>query len=232
MKNLMSLFNSLIVICTLGILFSCEQNSVDPSEKLDEVFIPQGYVQSESISMDMQGRLDELRLENPNDHYYYLKFTNGPVASFDEMKFTQKDLNIKYVDAGQMDSREDKPQYKGVIVKKITGDIKDEVFTIIDDQPEPEGGIKSFYQYISNNLKYPEQAKKRGIEGKVFVQFVVSESGKLTQIKAVKGIGGGCDEEAVRVLNDAPNWVPGKIAEMNVSVRMILPITYKLDKKE
>lgn len=231
MKNLTSLIKSLIVFATVGILFSCEQNNVDPSAKLDEVFIPKGYTQSEDMSVDVQGRLDELRLENPADHFYYLKFTNGPVASFDEMKFTQNELNIKYVDAGQMDKREDEPKYQGVIVKKITGNIKDEVFTMVDNQPLPVGGIKSFYEYISNHLEYPTQAKERGIEGKVFIQFVVDNTGKLTEVKAVKGIGAGCDEEAVRVIKVAPVWTPGNVGGTNVGVRMILPITYKLGEK-
>lgn len=228
MKNSKSLFNVIIILCTLGLLFSCEQKDVNPSKKLDEVFIPRGFTQSENLSMDMQSRLDELRLVNPTDHFYYLKYLNGPVASFEEMKFPQTELNIKYVDAGEMDKTNDKPTYQGVIVKKITGDIKDEVFTIIDDQPYPNGGMKKFYEFISNTLKYPSKARNMGIEGKVFVQFVVDPTGKLTEVKAVKGIGAGCDEEAVRVLKEAPKWIPGKVANINVGVRMIMPIVYKL----
>jgi protein TonB len=67
-----------------------------------------------------------------------------------------------------------------------------------------------------------------GVEGKVFVQFVVDKDGTLTDIKAVKGIGAGCDEEAVRVLKAAPKWKPGKQRGRPVKVRMILPITFKL----
>lgn len=225
------MFKLSFILLALGILSSCEQQGVDPAEKLDEVFIPQGYAQSENLSMDMQSRLDELRLENPNDYFYYLKLINGPVASFDEVKFTQTELNIKYIDSGEMKNRNDKPKYRGVIVKKITGAINEEKFTIVDDQPHPVGGIKSFYEFVSKNLKYPEEAKKAGIEGKVFIQFIVDNTGKLTDVKAVKGIGSGCDEEAVRTIKEAPNWTPGKIGNMNVSVRMILPITYKLGEK-
>jgi protein TonB len=91
--------------------------------------------------------------------------------------------------------------------------------------------MKAFYHYIQENLKYPEEAKKQGIEGKVFVQFVVDKDGKLTEVKAVKGIGAGCDEEAVRVIKEAPAWNPATVVDMPVKIRMILPITYKLDKK-
>ena len=104
----------------------------------------------------------------------------------------------------------------------------DEIFTIVEDQPTPSGGMSAFYQYVAKKLKYPAQARRMGIEGKVFVQFVVDKDGSLTEVKAVKGIGAGCDEEAVRVINGAPKWKPGKQRGRAVKVRMILPITFKL----
>jgi protein TonB len=104
----------------------------------------------------------------------------------------------------------------------------DEVFTIVEDQPEPPGGIQAFYQYIAKNMNYPAQARRMGVEGKVFVQFVVDKSGNITEVQAVKGIGAGCDEEAVRVISEAAKWKPGKQRGRPVKVRMILPITFKL----
>jgi protein TonB len=107
-------------------------------------------------------------------------------------------------------------------------EVAEEVFTIVEDQPEPIGGMQAFYQYVQKNLKYPAQARRMGIEGKVFVQFVVDKDGSITEVQSVKGIGAGCDEEAVRVLKGAPKWKPGKQRGRSVKVRMILPITFKL----
>ncbi|MCC5928527.1 MAG: energy transducer TonB [Cyclobacteriaceae bacterium] len=107
-------------------------------------------------------------------------------------------------------------------------EVADEIFTIVEDQPEPEGGMAAFYQYVNKNIKYPAQARRMGIEGKVFVQFVVERDGTLTEVQAIKGIGAGCDEEAVRVIEGAPKWKPGKQRGRPVKVRMILPITFKL----
>jgi len=104
----------------------------------------------------------------------------------------------------------------------------EEIFTIVEDQPTPDGGMAAFYQFVQKNLKYPAQARRMGIEGKVFVQFVVDKNGQLTEVTAVKGIGAGCDEEAVRVIEGAPKWKPGKQRGRAVKVRMILPITFKL----
>lgn len=104
----------------------------------------------------------------------------------------------------------------------------EEVFTIVEDQPEPPGGMPAFYQYIAKNMQYPAQARRMGVEGKVFVQFVVDKTGQITEVQAVKGIGAGCDEEAVRVISQAAKWKPGKQRGRPVKVRMILPITFKL----
>jgi protein TonB len=103
-----------------------------------------------------------------------------------------------------------------------------EIFTIVENQPTPIGGMADFYEYIQQNLKYPEQARNLGIEGKVFVEFIVGSDGKLTHVKAVKGIGGGCDQEAVRVISNSQKWQPGLQRGEAVNVRMILPITFKL----
>ena len=104
----------------------------------------------------------------------------------------------------------------------------DEIFTIVEERPSPVGGMKAFYEFVSQNLKYPAMARRMGLEGRVFVQFVVEKDGSLTDIQVVKGIGGGCDEEAVRVLSMAPKWNPGKQRGRPVRVRMILPIMFQL----
>lgn len=107
-------------------------------------------------------------------------------------------------------------------------EVADEIFTIVEDQPTPEGGMGAFYEYVRKNLKYPSQARRMNIEGKVFVQFVIEKDGSITDVQAVKGIGAGCDEEAVRVIENSPKWNPGKQRGRPVKVRMILPITFKL----
>jgi periplasmic protein TonB len=110
----------------------------------------------------------------------------------------------------------------------VEEEVAEEIFTIVEDQPQPKGGMAAFYEYVGKNLKYPAQARRMGIEGKVFVEFVVDKDGTITDVKAIKGIGAGCDEEAIRVIQLAPKWSPGKQRGRPVKVRMILPITFKL----
>lgn len=107
-------------------------------------------------------------------------------------------------------------------------EVADEVFTIVEDAATPPGGYQAFYEYVGKKMKYPAQARRMGIEGRVYVQFVVDKDGTLTEVQAVKGIGAGCDEEAVRVLKGAPKWSPPKQRGKPVKQRIILPITFKL----
>ena len=115
-----------------------------------------------------------------------------------------------------------------VFEEPVEEEVAEEIFTIVEDQPQPKGGMAAFYEYVGKNLKYPAQARRMGIEGKVFVEFVVDKDGTITDVKAIKGIGAGCDEEAIRVIQQAPKWSPGKQRGRPVKVRMILPITFKL----
>ncbi len=91
----------------------------------------------------------------------------------------------------------------------------------------PDGGMDGFYNYIQKNLVYPKEAKKKKIEGRVFVQFIVDKEGKITDVQTVKGIGGGCDEEAERLLRESKNWIPAKQRGKTVKVRMNIPIVFK-----
>jgi len=104
----------------------------------------------------------------------------------------------------------------------------DQIFTVVEESASPKGGMKAFYEYVSEKVKYPAQARRMGIEGKVYVQFVINKDGSLTDVTVIKGIGGGCDEEAKRILEEAPRWSPGKQRGKPVRQKYTLPIIFKL----
>jgi periplasmic protein TonB len=104
----------------------------------------------------------------------------------------------------------------------------DQIFTIVEESATPKGGMAAFYKYVSDKIKYPPQARRMGIEGRVFVEFVIGKDGTLTEVRAIKGIGAGCDEEAVRIVQSAPAWNPGKQRGKPVKQRYTLPIIFKL----
>ena len=115
-----------------------------------------------------------------------------------------------------------------VIQPTVEKEDVDQIFSIVEEQAAYKGGMASFYEFVSKKIKYPAQAKRMNIEGKVFVEFVIERDGRLTDVKAIKGIGGGCDEEAVRVVMSSPGWSPGKQRGKPVRTRFVIPINFKL----
>lgn len=107
-------------------------------------------------------------------------------------------------------------------------EVADEIFTIVEEKPMPVGGYHAFYKYVNENLHYPNFARRLGIQGKVFVQFVVDEKGNITNVEIIKGLEKDCDAEALRVVSEAPKWIPGKQRGNPVKVRMVLPVTFML----
>jgi TonB family protein len=117
------------------------------------------------------------------------------------------------------------------MAKQVSANARDEngVYTIVDETATPENGIPALFDEVARKIVYPQQARQKGIEGKVFVEFVVHEDGSVSDIKAVKGIGAGCDEAAVAVVKAANiKWIPGKVSGEEVKQRMVLPVTFKL----
>jgi periplasmic protein TonB len=136
----------------------------------------------------------------------------------------KEDLNIKFdVEVSQETKIEEV-----VIAPVEEKENVDEIFTVVEESAAPKGGYPAFYKYVGEKIKYPAQARRMGIEGKVFVEFVVNRDGSIVDVKFIKGIGAGCDEEAVRVVQSAPAWTPGKQRGKPVRQKMVIPITFKL----
>lgn len=102
-------------------------------------------------------------------------------------------------------------------------------FVTVEQQPEYPGGLDALRTFLSKNLNYPRAAASSGVSGRVYVSFVVNTDGSLTDIQVLKGIGFGCDEEAVRVMQKMPHWRPGKQAGRTVRVKYNLPISFTLE---
>lgn len=105
-----------------------------------------------------------------------------------------------------------------------------EILTFAEQMPEFNGGQEEMYKYLGKNIQYPPLARENSIEGKVVLTFVVGSDGKITQIEQVgKKLGWGCDEEAIRVVKNMPNWTPGKQNGKAVTVKFTLPIRFQLN---
>ena len=108
----------------------------------------------------------------------------------------------------------------------------EEIFKVVEQMPGFPGGDKARIKFLIENLKYPEDARKKGIQGRVYVSFVVEKDGLISNIELLRGIGGGCDEEAMRVVSIMPNFEPGLQRGKSVRVKFTLPIKFTLGNKD
>lgn len=103
----------------------------------------------------------------------------------------------------------------------------EDYFILTESMPFYEGGAEAFSTFLNSELKYPDEAKREGIEGRVYVQFIVEKDGSLSDIKAIKGVGGGCENEAERVMGFVPGFKPGLERGVPVRTQMVLSIEFK-----
>ena len=106
---------------------------------------------------------------------------------------------------------------------------ENKLFTFVAEMPEFPGGTEKLYAYINKNIRYPSIARENNIQGRIYVAFVVDKDGKIKDVKLERGgLGGGLEEEAVRVVKTIPDWKPGKQNGRAVQVQMRLPINFQL----
>lgn len=103
-----------------------------------------------------------------------------------------------------------------------------DVFSIVDEMPVYPGGDNALRQFIAQNVKYPDEAKKNKIQGKVYVSFIVDENGEVTDAKIERGVDPDLDKEALRVIKLQKKWTPGKEKGKTVKVKFTVPIEFKL----
>lgn len=104
----------------------------------------------------------------------------------------------------------------------------EETFVVVEKMPEFPGGINALREFLAKNIDFPAAAASTGIEGTVYVYFIVEKDGSISNIKTVRGIGGGCDEEAERVITMLPKWKPGEQRGKPVRVSFNIPVIFKL----
>lgn len=103
-------------------------------------------------------------------------------------------------------------------------------FYVIEQKPEFPGGETELLKYVANNTTYPNEAKNKGIQGKVFVRFIIDKEGYVTNVTVVKSVDPLLDNEAVRVIEALPKWTPGKQRGDFVKVSFVIPINFTLNK--
>jgi TonB family protein len=146
------------------------------------------------------------------------KSANKLFDMFSGMKLLAKNLTMPRIKLDTFPQKNPSDSPKGY----------NEIFTAVEQNPEFEGGASAMYKWMGNNINYPREAQTYGVEGRVFVKFVVERDGSIGQVYLLKGIGGGCDEEAIRVIKSMPKWKPGYQNGKPVAVYYNMPVVFKL----
>jgi len=145
-------------------------------------------------------------------------------------KTLNQQANTRYISVDKTDT--ENSQIERVVKIDEEATITEEtetIFTVVEELPEFPEGYEKLSKYLRSNLKYPRNARENEIEGKVFVSFIVEENGNISEVNILRGIGGGCDEEAKRVIESMPDWIPGKQRGKAVKVQFNMPIVFKLN---
>jgi periplasmic protein TonB len=157
-----------------------------------------------------------------------VKFT-APVVTTDSVEdsgaLNQDDLNQQSTTTAVTEETE-------IVVEETENQVIEQqapILTIVELMPSYEGGEAAMYEWLGNNIKYPQVAKENTITGTVIVTFVVEKDGSITDVKVLKDIGGGCGEEALRVVKMMPKWKAGKQNGVPVRVQFNLPIRFTLE---
>jgi periplasmic protein TonB len=117
------------------------------------------------------------------------------------------------------------------LVAQNTEAAADTTKTEIEQPAMFPGGMEKFYEYIKDNLKYPSKARKKGVEGTVFIAFVIGKDGKVGDVELVKGIDKHCDAAALKVIKNSPPWIPAFQRNKLVRYRLTVPIKFKMSKR-
>jgi protein TonB len=121
--------------------------------------------------------------------------------------------------------------FSGIAQKKAHTSVKSKPKPPVQVMPQFPGGDSAMIKYIDDNLKYPDSARANNIEGRVFVTFTIDEDGKVADASLKNSIGGGCDEEALRVIKAMPTWKPGSQDGEGIRVDYTIPINFQLGRR-
>jgi protein TonB len=151
-----------------------------------------------------------------------------PPKQVTQIKIVEDDVEVEDDIEIDAEADDDTEVEEYIPVEEEEEIVEAEIFTVVESMPEFPGGTGELYKYLGNSIKYPPLAKESGIQGRVFVNFVVEPNGSISNVKVLRGIGGGCDEEAIRVVKAMPTWKPGKQRGKAVRVSYNLPIKFTL----
>ena len=147
----------------------------------------------------------------------------------EEIKIVEDDVETEDVDFSSEDKKNEVVEIKQVIIEEEEEEEEiEEVFMVVEEMPEFPGGMAKLMKYFSDNVRYPVVAAENGIQGRVICQFTVWKDGTIRDIVVVRGVDKSLDKEAVRLIENMPNWKPGKQRGKAVACKYTVPVSFRL----
>jgi TonB family protein len=223
-----------LVIPLFFVVIACQEQVMN---EVSEV------AKSSSMALDVPGEVqakyDALVKAKPDKKLLLIEMDQHGQAKLEEMRLKMENLKpneiasieiIKIPAAGTDPARAFAIVEYSEMMNKISDlSSTDEVFTVVEESATPKIGMEAFYKYIMQNLRYPLEARTKGVEGKVFIQFIVQKDGTLTDFTVLKSVDPALDNEAIRVLQGASEWNPGKQAGVIVKQKVVMPINFRIN---
>jgi TonB family protein len=244
-----------LILLVMGLFFvsACHDQVMN-----DVADIARSSSMATQVPEKIQKRFEQLKSDNPKKKYLLLEMNDHATARIDELKkkyglptsvevFKLDDKNqtgenpiIGKSDAGVDIRRAEgssETLQKGFLIleyneqTEVVTDLSTtgDVYSIVEQSPEPGGGMPALFKYIGGSMVYPKGAVDEKAEGTVYVEFIVETNGDITSPQVVKGVHPLLDAEALRVVKGSPAWIPGKQKGVDVRVKMVLPIKFSLE---
>ncbi len=205
-----------LVVILAAALMALEVKSYDKEEK--EQFVREASEEQEEIIIQTQQ--DELPPPPPPEQ--------PEVTTEFEVVEDDKEITNELVVDAEVKEETKNIEITPVVVEEEEEEEEQQIFTVVENDPEFPGGMDALYKYLAQNIKYPQLARDNNITGRVYVTFVVERDGSITGCRVLRDIGGGCGQEAIRVVKSMPKWTPGKQRGKAVRVQFNLPVNFNL----
>ena len=209
------MFAQIGLIISLAIAWAAFEIKSYDKRDLSDIMIREIALDEEMTEITTQDQKPQPPVEVPQQTTQ-IEIVNDDVEVEDNLDInadvTQEEIIEEYV----------KPE---VIEEEV---VEQEIFTIVETMPSFPGGQEKLMHYLATNIKYPQIARESNVQGRVYLSFVVEPDGSVSNVKVLRGIGAGCDEEAMRVVKAMPKWSPGKQRGKAVRVSYNLPVNFKL----
>ncbi|MBP7212189.1 TonB family protein [bacterium] len=150
------------------------------------------------------------------------------MKSQEELQETKVTISIADVKGNDEVHGKDISEIKQVVTQAPVEEVEEKPYTAVEQMPQFPGGESELLKYIFDKLRYPTISQENGVQGKVYIRFVVSKTGEVKDAQVMRSLDPYCDKEALRVIRSLPRWIPGKQNGVNVPVYYVVPITFKL----